>query len=196
MMSDYKYKYYIMKKKYLQEKQRRFNMLGGVRKKVLIIEDTDYVLYSLRDALDKIYDCEIDLANTPSKVKELLSNNVYDLIITDTIIPRDDNVEMLNIGKRSSIINIYDHNRNTPLIILDAPIYETPEINTYYGSRMKYRELAYSQARNSIDEICKESIFGESNEYYRSFPDCVDFYIKYNIIIEIVNTNNLLTKKY
>jgi CheY-like chemotaxis protein len=78
--------------------------------KILILDDEEAVTDLYSDFLEDV-PVSIDLCNCPQKAWQQIDTNVYDLIITDIIMPRIDGDEFLKIIRNNK------QNSKTPVII-------------------------------------------------------------------------------
>jgi hypothetical protein len=104
-----------VERKARQEVERKARQ--EVERKVLIIEDNEYTLYSLAHYMNTTYYCQVTTAHTNGIANEYLTNNKYDLIITDTFLVSQGVIK--GISKRNDLDEIYVHNGDTPIIFTD-----------------------------------------------------------------------------
>lgn len=165
-------------------------------KKVLIIEDDGYVLFSLVNYLSSIYNCDISSTTSLNGSGRFLKDEIYDLIITDTVlmewsaITRDN--EPRSVMARKNIPNINLKNSNTPLIITDLSDTSPTENNVYRAKRDSYRDEAEIIAANDVNhnKECKPVV----NKYRRG-ERCVDYLMKRLLVDQLISENHLLSRK-
>lgn len=163
-------------------------------KKVLIIEDEEYVLYSLTDYLQRVYNCVVTPVAKLFGAGNLLKDEVYDLIITDTVFVEYSGIERDLVPKgvpnRNSIPNINLKNSNTPLIITDKSANSPNENKVYRDRRDDYRDTAKLIIRDHQDEECKPTV----NKIRRG-DFCLEYLMKRLLVEHLIFENHLLTMK-
>lgn len=63
-------------------------------KRILIVDDERFVAFTLQEGLDKLADCEVDVAMTGQEVLDRFEQQPYDLLITDYKMPDIDGVTL------------------------------------------------------------------------------------------------------
>lgn len=169
-----------------QEMEKRRSRVA----QILVIEDNEYVLYSLKVSLERTYRCEVTVARTMEMAGEYLAekNRVFDLIITDTVLMAQGLPK--GVTDRKDITNVMLYNAQTPIIITDNPVPINKD-HVYWGTRNMYAREAERLVEADITEHCRSNVEGVS----RSKEQCVDYVEKVMLINEIVTSYGLLVPK-
>lgn len=171
-----KTKYY----KYKCLLNKLFLQYGGLYKRILLIEDNENILWHLHHFLTTNYTCIVDVASKPNHINDVMRNNVFDLIISDTIIINE--TDTLIINNRYDIPSIDVNNQATPVILLESSITESThfdnDTNTFFGIREKYYYDATKDAKYN------KKIIMESDLY-----TFIEYYCKKKVIEEYISSN-------
>lgn len=73
----------------------------GERRRILIVDDEEYVVMTLQEGLKKLPNCEVSVATSGKQALELLEQQPFDLLITDYKMPDIDGMALVEHVRQS-----------------------------------------------------------------------------------------------
>ena len=73
----------------------------GERRRILIVDDEEYVVMTLQEGLKKLPNCEVSVATSGRQALELLEQQPFNLLITDYKMPDIDGMALIEHVRQS-----------------------------------------------------------------------------------------------
>jgi len=83
-----------------------------IKKKILVVDDDDFVLNVIQKALDEHPEYDAVCVNDVDNALINLSDKKFDLIITDIVMPGKDGIEFINLVRKTD--------QETPVIVISG----------------------------------------------------------------------------